>query len=87
MSWDMAWVFGFGLLIGSFVNVLIHRLPRMVMAEHTVNDDVPLYDLARRFLAPLGRYRRLVDPEPEPLHEDDELLVLGVSTARSAASR
>jgi leader peptidase (prepilin peptidase) / N-methyltransferase len=33
MTWDMALVLGFGLLIGSFVNVLIHRLPRMVMAE------------------------------------------------------
>ena len=45
MTWDMGLVFGLGLLMGSFVNVLIHRLPRMVMAEHTVNDDVPLYDL------------------------------------------
>ncbi len=34
MTWDMALAFGLGLLIGSFANVLIHRLPRMVMAEH-----------------------------------------------------
>ena len=45
MTWDMALVFGFGLLIGSFVNVLIHRLPRMVMAEHTPDSDAPRYDL------------------------------------------
>lgn len=41
MTWDMALIFGLGLLIGSFVNVLIHRLPRMVMAEHAT----PRYDL------------------------------------------
>jgi 3',5'-cyclic AMP phosphodiesterase CpdA len=47
------------------------------------NHDVPLFDLARRLFAPLGRYRRLVDPDPEPIFEDEELLVIGVSTARS----
>lgn len=45
MTWDMAWVFGLGLLIGSFVNVLIHRLPRMVMAEHAYEADAQRYDL------------------------------------------
>jgi leader peptidase (prepilin peptidase) / N-methyltransferase len=45
MTWDMALVFGFGLLIGSFVNVLIHRLPRMVMAEHTAEGNAQRYDL------------------------------------------
>ena len=33
MTWDMICVFGLGLLIGSFVNVLIHRLPQMIMAD------------------------------------------------------
>jgi leader peptidase (prepilin peptidase)/N-methyltransferase len=45
MTCDMVWVFGFGLLIGSFVNVLIHRLPRMIIAEHTPDNDAPRYDL------------------------------------------
>ena len=46
MTWDIALVFGFGLLIGSFVNVLIHRLPRMVMAEHEPEaSNAPRYNL------------------------------------------
>jgi 3',5'-cyclic AMP phosphodiesterase CpdA len=48
------------------------------------NHDVPLWDLPRRILSPLGRYRRLVEPDLEPVFEDDALLVRGVSTARSA---
>jgi leader peptidase (prepilin peptidase)/N-methyltransferase len=36
MSWETTLAFGLGLLMGSFVNVLIHRLPCMVMADpHT----------------------------------------------------
>ena len=45
MTWDMSLVFVFGLLIGSFVNVLIHRLPRMVMAGHSAEGDEQRYDL------------------------------------------
>lgn len=30
MTWEMMLAFGLGLLVGSFVNVLIHRLPRMI---------------------------------------------------------
>jgi leader peptidase (prepilin peptidase)/N-methyltransferase len=41
----MALIFGLGLVVGSFVNVLIHRLPRMVMAEHATGSDMPRYDL------------------------------------------
>ena len=45
MTWDMAIPFGLGLLIGSFVNVLIHRLPRMVMASSSPEDQAERYDL------------------------------------------
>ena len=45
MTWHMALVFGLGLLIGSFVNVVIHRMPRMVMTEHLNEDDAPRFDL------------------------------------------
>ncbi len=46
MTWNIAIVFGFGLLIGSFVNVLIHRLPRMIMAEQaSLEGNAPRYDL------------------------------------------
>ncbi len=46
MTWDMALVAVLGLVSGSFVNVLIHRLPRMVMTEHTHDANAPRYDLS-----------------------------------------
>ncbi len=45
MTWFLASAFGFGLLIGSFLNVLIHRLPRMVMNEATSAQGPESYDL------------------------------------------
>ena len=47
------------------------------------NHDVPLYDVFRRFLAPLGRYKRIVTRDLEPEFIDDEIAVVGVNTARS----
>lgn len=47
------------------------------------NHDVPLVDLLRRFLSPLGRWRRHLGADPEPVYEDDGVVVVGVSTARS----
>jgi leader peptidase (prepilin peptidase)/N-methyltransferase len=45
MTWVWAFVFGFGLMIGSFLNVLIHRLPRMIMAEPELTHGHETYDL------------------------------------------
>ena len=47
------------------------------------NHDVPLYDVARRFLAPLTRFRRYIADEAFPTYIDDEIAVVGVNTARS----
>lgn len=47
MTWQMALTFVLGLVLGSFVNVLVHRLPRMVMAEHAHDADATRYDLSR----------------------------------------
>lgn len=47
------------------------------------NHDVPLYDVARRFLAPLQRYRRFISEEFDPVFDDGELFVAGLNTARS----
>jgi len=47
------------------------------------NHDVPLYDVVRRFARPLGRYQKIITPELDPTFEDDELLVVGINTARS----
>lgn len=47
------------------------------------NHDVPLYDVARRFMRPLHRYRKFIDEDLCPYWENDELAVLGINTARS----
>lgn len=47
------------------------------------NHDVPLFDVARRFLSPLRRYRRFIAEDVDPSYTDDELLVVGLNTARS----
>jgi 3',5'-cyclic AMP phosphodiesterase CpdA len=47
------------------------------------NHDVPLYRVWERFLSPLGKYQRIVEPDLEPSFVDDEIAVLGVNTARS----
>ena len=47
------------------------------------NHDVPLYDVLRRFLSPLARYRRFIDESLCPFVELPGLAVLGINTARS----
>jgi 3',5'-cyclic AMP phosphodiesterase CpdA len=47
------------------------------------NHDIPLYDVLTRFAAPLERYRRFISLDLEPDYEDDEMVVVGVNTARS----
>ncbi|WP_070156163.1 metallophosphoesterase family protein [Sphingobium phenoxybenzoativorans] len=47
------------------------------------NHDISLYDIARRFGAPLRRYKRYIDNDLCPWFENDELAVLGINTARS----
>jgi 3',5'-cyclic AMP phosphodiesterase CpdA len=47
------------------------------------NHDVPLYDVLRRFLSPLNRYRRFIDESLCPFVELPGVAVLGINTARS----
>lgn len=47
------------------------------------NHDVPLYDVIRRFAAPLKRYRRFISGDLNPTFFDDEIIVVGLNTARS----
>lgn len=47
------------------------------------NHDIPLYDLIRRFAAPLDRYKRYISLDLCPWYEDDEVAILGLNTARS----
>ena len=63
-------------------------LERLREAGHDVlavpgNHDVPLYDVLRRFLSPLTRYRRYIDETLCPLQEIPGATVLGINTARS----
>jgi 3',5'-cyclic AMP phosphodiesterase CpdA len=47
------------------------------------NHDVPLWNVWARFLSPLARYRRSISDDLSPRYADDEIVVLGVNTARS----
>jgi 3',5'-cyclic AMP phosphodiesterase CpdA len=47
------------------------------------NHDVPLYNLMRRWLAPLRRYRRYITHDLAPFYADEEIAVLGINTARA----
>ena len=63
-------------------------LSRLRDAGHEVlavpgNHDVPLYDVLRRFLSPLTRYRRFIGHDLCPYHELAGAAVLGINTARS----
>ena len=47
------------------------------------NHDVPLWNAAARFLSPLARYKRHITNDLSPAYEDEEMVVVGVNTARS----
>ena len=47
------------------------------------NHDVPLWNVARRFVTPLARYKRFITTDLDPVFQDDEIVVVGLNTARS----
>jgi 3',5'-cyclic AMP phosphodiesterase CpdA len=47
------------------------------------NHDISLYNVFRRFVLPLDRYKRHITEDLDPVYIDDEIAVLGVNTARS----
>jgi 3',5'-cyclic AMP phosphodiesterase CpdA len=47
------------------------------------NHDIPLYNIAKRFLTPLRNYQRYVTLDLAPQYADEEIAVLGINTARS----
>ena len=49
------------------------------------NHDIPLFDVARRLLRPLDRYRQYIHADDNPFYVDAELAVLGLNTARRTA--
>ncbi|HEX4780446.1 MAG TPA: metallophosphoesterase [Usitatibacter sp.] len=54
--------------------------PRLVVPG---NHDIPLYNVVKRFTAPLRDYKRIVSHELCPTFDDAEMVVVGVNTARS----
>jgi Predicted phosphohydrolases len=47
------------------------------------NHDVPLDNIARRVLSPLGSYRKYITADLSPFFIDEEIAVLGINTVRS----
>ncbi len=47
------------------------------------NHDVPLYDLVRRWLTPLRRYRHYIADDLAPFYADAEIAAMGINTARA----
>ena len=47
------------------------------------NHDISFYNVLRRFLQPLTRYKRYITDDLDPIYVDEEIAVLGVNTARS----
>ena len=54
--------------------------PRLVVPG---NHDVPLFNVAARFLNPYGGYRRYIARDLEPVFEDAEMIAVGLNSARS----
>jgi 3',5'-cyclic AMP phosphodiesterase CpdA len=50
------------------------------------NHDITPYWLHERILDPLGRWRRFIAEEPEPVWTDNEIAVVGVNTASRAGA-
>jgi 3',5'-cyclic AMP phosphodiesterase CpdA len=49
------------------------------------NHDVPLHNVFARLLQPLEKYKRFITGDLQPVYADEEIVVVGVNTARSLA--
>jgi 3',5'-cyclic AMP phosphodiesterase CpdA len=47
------------------------------------NHDVPAYNLYRRLMQPLDRYKRIITGDLSPRFVDEEMAVFGINTARA----
>jgi 3',5'-cyclic AMP phosphodiesterase CpdA len=48
------------------------------------NHDIPLHNVFARFFEPLTKYQRYITENLQPTYEDEEVLIVGVNTARSS---
>jgi 3',5'-cyclic AMP phosphodiesterase CpdA len=60
----------------------MRRLPRPQLVVPG-NHDIPLFDLFTRFFRPLRNYHKYVTKDVRPVYQDEELLVIGINTARA----
>jgi 3',5'-cyclic AMP phosphodiesterase CpdA len=47
------------------------------------NHDIPMFDVIRRIFFPLNRYKRLITKDLRPIYRDEEIMVMGLNSARS----
>jgi 3',5'-cyclic AMP phosphodiesterase CpdA len=47
------------------------------------NHDIPLHNIYARFVGRLAKYRRYIADDLQPVYADEEMIVIGVNTARS----
>src|SRR5215211_318204 len=48
------------------------------------NHDIPLHNVFARFFERLTKYKHYITDDLQPVYEDDEMVVVGVNTARSS---
>jgi len=56
------------------------RFPVLVVPG---NHDLPLFNVAARFIDPYRGYRRYIQENLEPVYESDELIAVGLNSARA----
>ena len=47
------------------------------------NHDIPLHNVFARFIEPLTKYKRYITDDMQPVYVDEEVVIVGVNTARS----
>jgi 3',5'-cyclic AMP phosphodiesterase CpdA len=65
---------------------LLDRIERPLLVVPG-NHDIPMLNIAERVLDPLRRYRRYVTTDLAPVFADDELMVVGINSARGLSAR
>jgi 3',5'-cyclic AMP phosphodiesterase CpdA len=48
------------------------------------NHDIPLHNVYARFFERLTKYKRYITEDLQPVYEDEEVVIVGVNTARSS---
>lgn len=59
------------------------NLPLLIIAG---NHDVPVYNLAQRFISPWRQWKKYLGYELEPVVSDEEFIAVGVNTVRKTGS-